>query len=321
MATAHTRNAGGIGAQEAREVLALRGEELEQLLARTERLRRERFGDLVRLCAISNAKSGRCPERCDFCAQSARFATAAPVFPLKPARQIADEARMAEAAGAREFSIVTSGRALRREPELARVEGAVRLIGGETRLERCASLGELPAEALARLREAGLLRYHHNVETAPSFHGQIVHTHTYDDEVAVVRAAREQGLSTCCGGILGLGETDAQRVELALALRELDPDCVPLNFLDPRPGTPLAGRPRLAPGACLRIIAMFRLVLPETPIFVCGGREAALGEQQGRIFAAGANGTMVGDYLTTTGQHAEEDRRMIGAAGFSIEAP
>jgi biotin synthase len=312
-------NSGGISRQEALEVLSLCGEELEHLLARTERLRREHFGDEVRLCAISNAKSGRCSERCDFCAQSASFDTEAPVFPIKSARQIADEALQAEAAGAREFSIVTSGRALRHGNELNQVEGAVRLIGEETRLERCASLGELPGDELDRLREAGLLRYHHNIETAPSFHDQIVHSHSYDDEVRVVTEARERGLLTCCGGILGMGETPEQRVEMALALRELEPDCVPLNFLDPRPGTPLAGLQRLTPPACLRIIAMFRLVLPETPIFVCGGREANLLDQQQRIFAAGANGTMVGDYLTTSGQCAEEDRAMIKASGFRVE--
>ena len=314
-------NSGGISRQEALEVLSLPEEELEQLLARTERLRRERFGDEVRLCAISNAKSGRCAERCDFCAQSAAFSTQAPVFPIKSARQIADEAQRAEAAGAREFSIVTSGRALRHGRELAEVEGAVRLIGAETRMERCASLGELPGDELDRLREAGLQRYHHNIETAPSFHDQIVHSHSYDDEVRVVTEARERGLMTCCGGILGLGETPEQRVEMALALRELEPDCVPLNFLDPRPGTPLCGMQRLTPSECLQIIAVFRLVLPGTPIFVCGGREANLLDQQQRIFAAGANGTMVGDYLTTSGQCADEDRAMIAAAGFRVEEP
>lgn len=309
----------GITRGEALELLTVQGQELEALIQRADALREATFGRQVRLCAISNAKSGSCPEQCDFCAQSVRFRTAAPSFPMKPARQIADEARRAHAAGAREFSIVTSGRALRRESDIAQVEGALRLIGEETGMERCASLGEMPDEVLRRLREAGMLRYHHNIETAPSFHASIVHTHSYDDEVRVVREARDAGLLTCSGGILGLGESPEQRVEMALALRELDPDCVPLNFLDPRPGTPLEGREDLTPLECLRVIAIFRLVLPDKPIFVCGGRERNLRELQRRMFEAGANGTMVGDYLTTAGQPADADRRMITAAGFTIE--
>jgi biotin synthase len=311
----------GLTQKEALDLLSLQGEEREQLIGRAEQIRRERFGDQVRLCAISNAKSGACPERCDFCAQSAAFQTGAPVFPMKTAGQIAAEAGRAEAAGAREFAIVTSGRTLRHRREVAELQGAVRLINEQTRLETCASLGEVPAETLDELRETGLRRYHHNIETAPSFHQQIVHTHSFADEVRVVERAKEKGLAVCCGGILGMGETEAQRVELAFALRDLDPDCVPLNFLDPRPGTPLEQMPRLTPQECLQIIAVFRLVLPETQIFVCGGREACLGPLQRRIFEAGATGMMVGDYLTTRGQDADQDRRMIEEAGFRIEAP
>ncbi len=311
----------GITRQEALELLRVQGEEFEQLIRRADAIRRGLHGDQVRLCAISNARSGACPERCDFCAQSSHFPGAqAPRFPMKEARQIADEAVAAERAGAREFSIVTSGRWLKHSRDLERVQGALELIGQETGMERCASLGELPPDEMARLREAGMLRYHHNVETAPSFHDKIVHSHSYDDEVKVITDAQEAGLLTCCGGIFGMGETPEQRVEMALSLRELSPDCVPLNFLDPRPGTPLEGiQNDLTPEECLRIIAIFRLVLPDTPIFVCGGREANLGAEQGRIFEAGASGTMVGDYLTTQGQSSEKDRQMISDAGFVIE--
>lgn len=240
---------------------------------------------------------------------------------MKAARCIADEAMKAERAGASEFSIVTSGRSLRHHRELSEVAEAVRLIGEETRMERCASLGELPRDVLSRLKESGLTRYHHNIEAAPSFHPRIVHTHSYDDEVEAIQAAQDSGLKVCSGGILGMGESDEQRVEMALALRQLRPDCVPLNFLDPRPGTPLSGGHALSPMDCLRLIAMFRLVLPHTPIFVCGGREANLQHLQHRIFEAGASGTMVGDYLTTRGQQAAVDRAMILDAGLQIEAP
>lgn len=310
---------GGITRGEALELLAVQGEELELLLRRAADAREARFGREVRLCAICNARSGACPERCDFCAQSAAFDTDAPVFPMKPASEIAGEAQLAHAAGATHFSIVTSGRSLRHGRDMAQVDEALRLMERETGLQRCASLGELPVEELARLRAAGLQRYHHNIETAPSFHPRIVHTHSYDDEVQVVHAAREAGLLTCCGGILGMGETPEQRVEMAFALRDLTPDSVPLNFLDPRPGTPLSGLDELTPMECLRITAIFRLVLPGTPILICGGRERNLGRLQSRVFEAGATGAMIGDYLTTPGQPAAQDREMIQAAGLAIE--
>jgi len=299
--------------------MALEGERVQPLLDRAAAVRASRFGDAVRLCAICNAKSGRCPERCDFCTQSVRFETDAPAHPMKDPTTIVDEARRAARAGAREFSIVTSGRALRSERDVAAVEEAVRRIVAETGLEVCASLGEVSREVLVRLRDAGLVRYHHNVETAPSFHPSIVHTHSYEDEVRVVREARDVGLKVCCGGILGMGETREQRVEMAFALKEIDPQCVPLNFLDPRPGTPLSDLDELTPLECLKIIAVFRLVMPGTYIFVCGGRERNLAGRQGEIFRSGATGTMVGDYLTTRGQPADEDRRMIDRAGFRVE--
>ncbi len=314
-----TNDEGGITGSEALEVLTLGAGELEQILARADGVRRATFGNRVRLCAISNARSGACPERCDFCSQSARFDTGAAVFGMKKARQVADEAVLAEQAGAREFSIVTSGRSLRHEADLREVDGALELIGAETSLERCASLGEAPREVLDRLAESGLMHYHHNIETAPSFHHRVIHTHTFDDEVRVIQDARQAGLKLCCGGILGMGETREQQVEMALTLKELQPDCIPLNFLDPRPGTPLASRDALDPVECLKIIAMFRLVMPHTPIFVCGGREAALGDHQHRIFEAGASGTMIGDYLTTRGQDVGANHAMICEAGYQVE--
>jgi biotin synthase len=309
----------GITREEALELMRLGPGGLEGLVARAEEQRRRVFGDAVRLCAITNAKSGRCPERCDFCAQSAGFHAQAPVFPMKDARTIADEARRAERAGALAFSIVTSGRTLRSRRDVETVIEAVRLVSAETGLEVCASLGEVGRDLLVRLRDAGLVRYHHNVETAPSFHPSIVHTHTYEDEVRVVREARQVGLEVCTGGILGMGESVEQRVEMAFALREIDPGCVPINFLDPRPGTPLEHLDELTPSECIKIIAVFRLVLPATHILVCGGRERNLAHLQADMFRSGATGTMVGDYLTTRGNPSDEDRAMISAAGYRIE--
>jgi len=308
----------GITAREARELIDPAGPDLGALIERARQVRRRHFGSEVRLCAIINAKSGRCPERCAYCSQSKHFRTTAPVYPLKPSRDIVEAAERAEADGASEFSIVTSGRSIRSKREVAAVLEAVSTIGRRTGLERCASLGELHPEILHALKEAGLQCYHHNVETAPSFHPRIVESHGFDDEVRVIDRAREAGLVTCCGGIFGMGESLDQRVELIMALREIDPDRVPLNFLNPIAGTPLEGLRELVAEDCLRIIAVARLAMPGKPIIVCGGREVNLGERQAMIFDAGATAALTGDYLTTSGQSPAQDRRMIRAAGYRV---
>jgi biotin synthase len=309
----------GITKKEALELISAQGEERDALLRRAADIRKATFRNKVRLCAIVNAKSGRCPEKCHYCSQSIYFKTEAPVHPLLSADKILKAALRAEKDGASEFSIVTSGRAIWSRNEVAVLEKAIRLIEGRTALQRCASLGELPPDILAMLKEAGLQCYHHNIETAPSFHSQIVFTHTFDDEVRVIENAREAGLITCCGGIFGMGESSGQRVELIYALRDINPDFIPLNFLNPLQGTPLENLKELTPGDCLKIIAVTRLAMPAKPIFVCGGREANLKDLQWKMLDAGASGAMVGDYLTTKGRAPDEDRQMIEKAGYEIE--
>ena len=313
-----THPAGGISRAEARKLLSARGAGLEELLARAREVRRARFGREVRFCAIINARSGRCPEKCAFCAQSKFFRTGAPRHALKPPGEILDAARRAEKDGAYAFSIVTSGRAVRARRDLCGIADALAMIRERTALVRCASLGELPPETLLRLKAAGLQCYHHNVETAPSFHARIVATHTFDDEVRAVRRAREAGLAVCCGGIFGMGESLDQRVELMFALKDIGPDHVPVNFLTPIPGTPLEAVRDLRPEDCLRTIAVMRLVMPGPSIIVCGGREFAMGRAQGRMFDAGATGAMIGDYLTTPGQAPVKDRIMVRRSGYRI---
>ena len=227
----------------------------------------------------------------------------------------------AAALGAREYSIVTSGAGIRREEELLAVEQGLARVRRETALMRCASLGNLDGEALARLKAAGLETFHHNLECARSFFPRICTTHAYEEDVATVRRAREAGLRVCSGGIFGLGERPAQRVELAETLRDLDVDSVPINFLNPIPGTPLEGRCDLTPLDCLRIIAVFRLMLPEKDIVVCGGREKNLRDLQSWIFLAGANGMLVGDYLTTTGRDGAADLQMVRDLGLEVLPP
>jgi biotin synthase len=312
-----------IGAEEARRLIRhTSGAELEALLARAEAVRQAVHGDEVSLCAITNAKSGRCAENCGFCSQSAHFPEAeAPVYPLLPPRDIAEQAKAAEAAGAREFSIVCSGTRISRESELASIEQAVRLVKEETAVEPCASLGLMRKPELARLKSAGLEHYHHNLETARSHFDNVCTTHTYDEQIETIRAAKDLGLKLCSGGILGMGETPEQRVELAETIRELGVDCVPINFLNPRPGTPMAHVRAITAEECLAAVAVFRLMMPGAHVFVMGGREVNLGDKQHLIFKAGANGTMVGNYLTSAGRAPDQVVGMIEGQGLAVRGP
>ncbi len=309
----------GITLDEANAIAALEdGPEFEQLLEVADALRQAFKGNYVNTCGITNAKSGRCPEKCSFCSQSAHFETEAPSWGLKDTDTIAAEAREAAANGFREFSIVASGRAMTSRTELDSLKDTFRRIRQETGLQTCASLGLMTREALAELQEAGMESFHHNLETARSYHHEIVETHSYDEEVESIRAAKDLGMYVCCGGIFGMGESWAQRIELATDLRALDVDSVPINFLNPRPGTPLADRHDLTPVECLKIIAMLRLMMPAKDLIVCGGREVNLQDRQPEIFRAGANGLMLGDYLTTAGRDTCTDRDMLTAQGLEI---
>ena len=310
-----------ISAEEARRLIRhTSGPEFEALLARARAVREAVHGRQVSLCGITNAKSGRCAEDCGFCAQSAHFQdTGAPEYGMMSAREIADHARSAEAAGAREFSIVTSGTRLGRESELAELEKAIRLIREETTVEPCASLGLMRRPELERLRKAGLEHFHHNLETAESYFDRVCTTHGYQEQLDTIRAAKELGYKLCTGGILGMGESPEQRVELAETVRELGVDCMPVNFLNPRPGTPMAGVKAITPEECLAAVAVFRLMMPAAHIFVMGGREVNLGALQERIFDAGADGTMVGNYLTSAGTQPAEVVDMIRRHGLTVK--
>jgi biotin synthase len=225
-------------------------------------------------------------------------------------QQILQKAQEAEAMGARRFSIVTSGKALT-EKELEKVIQALRLIKEKTGLACCASLGMIAKRTAHQLKEAGLSCYHHNLETAPSFFSHICSTHRYEDDLDTLRSAKKAGLEVCSGGILGLGESPQQRLELAFTLRAMEIDSVALNFLKPIPGTPLEGTQFLTPLEILKSVALFRLILPERDIRICGGREFGLRDLHSLIFWAGANGIMIGNYLTTKGRDYRADLRMI----------
>jgi biotin synthase len=312
-----------ISSDEARRLIEqTREPELSALMARAKAVREAVHGNAVSLCGITNAKSGRCAEDCGFCSQSAHFPAAeAPVYPLVSADEIVAQARAAERAGAREFSIVTSGTRIGKGEELAVLEEAVRRLRAETALEPCASLGLMREPELARLEAAGLMHYHHNLETARSFFPKVCTTHSYDAQLETIRTAKRLGFKLCSGGILGMGETPEQRVELAEEIRALGIECVPLNFLNPRPGTPMANVKAITAGECLAAIAVFRLMLPAAHIFVMGGREVNLGERQDLIFRAGANGTMVGNYLTSAGRAPDQTVAMAEEQGLRLRPP
>jgi biotin synthase len=280
---------------------------------------RQRFKQkAVFTCAIINAKSGMCSEDCAFCAQSVHHRTEAQTYALLDADQLEQAGLDMAAAGATNYSMVTSGTHLT-DAEIDTVCRVARKLKRKTDLTLCASVGLLTARSAREFRAAGITRYHHNLETARSYFEQICTTHDFDDDIETVRLAQQAGLVVCSGGIFGMGESWAQRVELAFTLKELDVDSVPINFLNPIAGTRLEDRSLLPPMEALKCIALYRFIHPRRDITVCGGREAALNDFQSWIFAAGANGVMVGNYLTTKGRSIDADLEMIAGMGLERE--
>jgi biotin synthase len=278
------------------------------------RVRRRFRGETVDVCAIVNAKSGACPEDCAYCAQSAKNRSGAPVFPLLDKDTVREKAEEAKAGGAKRFCIVTSGRkaSARELDRIAAMITEVRKRG----LLPCATLGLLGGEELLALKDAGLERFHHNLETSERFFPEICSTHTFAEKLKTIDAVKSAGLSLCSGGIFGLGETWQDRIDMACTLRDIGPDSVPINFLIPVRGTRLGSRPALGPFEALTIISLFRFMLPDKEIRVCGGRMQTLGEFHSFIFAAGADGLLSGNYLTTTGRSFGDDLQLIGRHGL-----
>ena len=305
-----------ISSDKALQLESFTHEELDYLFIGTDRIRDKFKGEDVKICSIVNAKSGRCVEDCSFCAQSSSFQTDAPETELMSVEEMVAAAKEAEAFGANEFSIVASGTKMDDRQELDKVIAAVRRIKAETKLETCCSLGLMELDDLKELKAAGLDRCHHNLETAASFFNKIVTTHTYEDEVKAVQNAKEAGLQVCVGGIFGMGETFAQRVELAFSIRELGTQSLPINFLKPIEGTGLDHLETIEYYDALKTIALLRLVLPKIDLFVCGGREEVMTDKQEQLFSAGANGILGGNYLTTKGQDPKRDIEMIQSLGL-----
>jgi biotin synthase len=304
------------GAEAFKEIIDIPERRAFDLFAGADLIREFYFGREIHLCSICNAKSGRCTEDCAFCAQSVFARTDASVYPLLAKDKLQAGALAARNGKINRYSIVTSGKRLLRK-EVVAVAHAIREIDNHG-LGYCASLGIIDRKDFAVLKEAGVTRLHHNLETSKSFFSRICTTHTYQERVETIKAAKEAGLSVCVGGLFGMGETDSQVLELALTIRDLDVDSVPINFLTPIKGTRLENVRALTPLRCLKIIAMFRYVLPGKDILICGGRGANLKELHPMVFYAGASGIMTGNYLTTSGRALEDDLKMIEHLKFSV---
>lgn len=309
----------GLSRNQALELMAIeKQEDLIYLTAAANSVRQRFHGNKIELCSIINARSGRCSEDCTFCAQSSHNEAEVDVYPLMDRTRILDAAQQARDIGISRFSIVTSGKGAKADKELDQIAETIDGIK-KLGLSPCASLGILTPEAADVLRNAGLVSYHHNLETAPEYYDKICTTHSIEDRMDTARKAKDEGFRLCCGGIVGMGETREMRVNLAYALRDLNVDSVPLNFLNPIPGTPLEDAPPLPPMETLKIISVFRLVLPKADIRICGGREKNLRSLQALIYQAGANAVMTGNYLTTLGRSPEEDVREIIDLGLEIK--
>lgn len=268
-------------------------------------------------CSIVNARSGLCGEDCKWCAQATRHHSGCNTYNFIDEEEVMHMARENEKGGVRRFSLVTSGKRVS-EKDMPVFCDMYRRLSRETGLDLCASMGLLTLEELKMLREAGVRRYHCNLETSPNYFPTLCTTHTIEEKKRTIRAARQAGMEVCSGGIIGMGETMADRIDLALEVRDLGVDSVPVNILNPIKGTPLENQPLLSEEEIIRTVALFRFILPDKVIRFAGGRRRLSHESTLRILRGGMNGALVGDLLTSIGNTMEEDRTLFSEAGFEM---
>jgi len=306
-----------VSRDEALAILNSSDDELLDVLQAAYRIRKAFFGKKVSLHVLKNAKSGICPEDCAFCSQSKSSSSDVEEYEMQSADEIIAGAKEAMDMQALRYCVVTSSRAPSENEMKVITEAAARIKAENPQLELCASMGFLTEEKAKRLKDAGVDRFNHNLETSASFYPSICSTHQYEDRVETARTVKKVGLDLCCGGLIGMGETLEDRVDLALALKDLDTDSAPINFLDPRAGTGLEGQERLTPNDCLRTLCMFRFVLTSAEVRIAGGRETCLRSLQ-PLSLYPANSMFTNGYLTTGGQNFDDDKRMIEDAGFEV---
>ncbi len=298
------------------KILSAPDADMPAIMAGASMLREKYFDSTIHLCTICNGKSGKCSENCKFCSQSSFSNTEAPVYPVLSKEELKKGGLFAQDTPINRYSIVTTGRGLPHKDVEAVAEAMSEL--DDSKIKKCVSLGILEEEDLKILKDAGVNRYHHNLETSRSLFKEVCTTHTYDERIETIKAAKKQGMEICAGGIMGIGETDEQILEMAADIKALDVDSIPLNFLVAIKGTPYAEKHSLTPMKCLKIISFFRYYLPSKEIIICGGREKNLEELHPFIFYAGASGTMTGNYLTTDGRTMDDDLKMLNQLGFDI---
>lgn len=305
------------GREEMKSVLNAADEQLPELLSAAFRVRHHYFGKRVQIHVLQNAKSGLCPEDCHYCSQSSVSEAPIDRYPFLPKEQLIEGALRAKAAGAVRYCIVNSGRGPTHK-EIQEIAEVVREIKGQVDIDICCSLGLMTQEKVRTLKDAGVGRVNHNLNTSRQHHPEIVTTHSYDDRVETLESVKAAGVSTCSGGIIGMGETDDDIIDLALALRAMDIDSIPVNFLHPIPKTPFEEKKQLTPQRCLKTLCLFRFINPSKEIRVAGGREVNLRSLQ-PLALYPANSIFVNGYLTTPGQVASDAHRMIADLGFEID--
>ncbi len=298
------------------EALKLYDQPLEELCSKADEIRKHFCSNGFDICTIINGKSGKCSENCKFCAQSAHNHTGAAEYPLLSAEEITKQAKLNDSQGVLRYSIVTSGRRLTDE-EVDKMCNAVRRIKSETNISVCVSFGLLDEQQYRKLKEAGATRVHNNLETSEKNFSNICTTHTFSDKVKAIRAAQAAGLTVCSGGIMGLGETPEDRIDMAITLRELGIKSVPVNMLNPIPGTPMWDNKRLTLEDMRRIVAVYRFILPDASIRLAGGR-GLMGDKGESCFKSGANAAISGDMLTTAGITVETDMKLVKGLGYEV---
>lgn len=305
--------------EELREVLSAPDEQLPEILSAAFKVRHHYFGKRVQIHVLQNAKSGLCPEDCHYCSQSSVSEAPIDRYPFMSKEKLVDSAKQAKAAGAVRFCIVNSGRGPTNK-EIDEITEAVREIRAQTGMNICCSLGLMTEDKTVKLKEAGVGRVNHNLNTSREYHAEIVTTHRYEDRLATLASIKSAGIGTCSGGIIGMGERDDDIINLAMTLRAMNIDSIPVNFLNSIPKTPFAQKRELTPQRCLKTLCLFRFVIPDKEIRVAGGREVNLRSLQ-PLSLYPANSIFVNGYLTTPGQEASDAHQMISDLGFELDQP
>ncbi|NIA08681.1 MAG: biotin synthase BioB [Nitrospiraceae bacterium] len=293
-----------------KDINSLLGLSTPELVLYANKVRRDFIGSRLELCSILNAKSGACTEDCKFCAQSSRYSTHISVYPLLKKEKILKAAEDASEIGAERFSIVTSGRRLNPR-EFNYIVETISLIREKIDIKVCASLGSLKVEELRILKDAGLSRYHHNIETSARYYSEVVTTHSFQERIDTIHSAKAADIEVCSGGIIGMGETWQDRIDMACLLKKLDVESIPINILVPIKGTPFGSMEPISCRDIIRTICIFRIILKDKIIKVAAGRERTLKDFQGLGFMAGANGMIIGGYLTIKGRSVEADHQLV----------